>query len=242
MTSSFSVYWWHHFGAVVVVPDGPLDAMSYAKLRDAVVKAATDAPRAVLVELDRLRVGSTSALAVFPAIAEELALWPRIPLLLVAAEDDSHKVLADYRMARFVAVHRSVEDAVAAIGEPPPRQVARVDLPNGDACFRMARTFVRECCERWQVTGERTVDAVLVASELVENTIKHTYGPPALRMEFRRDMLSVAVYDDDPEPPRRPEPPSTATVAHGLTVVDRLSRSWGSSPTPAGGKVVWAVL
>jgi hypothetical protein len=238
VTAELSVYWWHHFGAVVVVPDGPLDVRTYARLRDAMVKAAADAPRAVIVEFDRLRVDTTAVLTVFPAAATELATWPRVPLLLVAVDEANRKVLADYRMSRYVAVHRSIDSALAAIGDPPPRQVARVDLPNGTACFHLARTFVREHCQRWDITDERTMDAVCVANSLVENTIKHTYGPPTVRVELRRDVLTVAVYDDDPAPPR----PASGLVVSGLALIARLSRTWGSSPTQSGGKVVWAVL
>jgi anti-anti-sigma regulatory factor len=236
-----SVYWWHHVGAVVVVVEGVLDAASYGRLRDAVVKAAADAPRAVIVDVDRLGVHDTAVLALFPAVMADMALWPGVPLLLVAANDANHRLLVDYRMPRFVAVHRDLEAAVAAIGDPPPRQVARAELPNGQACNRMAREFVAEWCARWRIAGDRAADATRVVKVLVDNTIKHTYGPPTVRVELRRDMLTVAVYDGDPTPALMIEP-EPAGPAHGLTVVADLCRIWGSTPTQSGGKVVWAVL
>jgi hypothetical protein len=147
-------------------------------------------------------------------------------------------------MQQYVPVNRSIRAAVAAIDNPPPRSVARVDLPNGSACFPMARDFVTEWCERWKVSGGRTADARQVALALVGNTIKHTYGPPTIRVELRYGLLTVAVYDGDPEPARAIKPgtdPSTG-VEHGLAMIEKLCRKWGSSPTHAGGKVVWAVL
>jgi anti-sigma regulatory factor (Ser/Thr protein kinase)/anti-anti-sigma regulatory factor len=243
VTADFSVFWWHHYGAMVVVPVGPLDVRTYGRMRDALVKAAADAPRAVIVELDQLEVRATAALAVFPAAAAELATWPRVPLLLVASGGVNRQVLADYRMSRYIAVHRGIDEALAAAGDPPPRRVARADLPNGSTSFHLARTFVREHCQRWEIAEERTIDAVCIANELVENTIKHTYGPPTIRVELRRDVLTVAVYDDDPASPQ----PATASgkegrAVGGLALIARMSRTWGCSPTQSGGKVVWVVL
>jgi hypothetical protein len=159
-------------------------------------------PRAVIVDLDRLGIRTPVALSLFPTVETEIAMWPGVPLRLVAANDVIHGILADYRMQQYI--FRSIVDSsgVAAIGEPPPRSVARVDLPNDSACFPMAREFVTEWCERWKVTSGRTTDAVQIAMALVSNTIKHTYGPPTIRVEQRRSMLTVAVYDD-PEPARR---------------------------------------
>jgi hypothetical protein len=237
----FGVYWWHHLGAVVVVPEGQLDAVSYGRLRSAMMKVAVDEPRAVIVDVDGLSVDRTSALALFPAVGTELSTWPGLPLLLVASEETSMRMLAEYRMPRFLPVLHSIDAAVAAIGSPPPRQVARIALPNGYACLRLARAFVRRCCYRWRLFDDRTVDAIWIANELLENTVKHTFGAANLRVELRNDRLTVAVYDDDPMLPWLIEDAGDGVV-HGLSVVEHLSRVWGSSPTPGGGKVVWAVL
>jgi anti-anti-sigma regulatory factor len=242
-SDEFSVYWWLHVGAVVVVAEGVLDAGSYGRLRDAVVKAAAEAPRAVIVDVDRLGVRDTAALALFPAVLADITLWPGVPLLIVAANHANHRMLVRYRMARYVPVHRSLENAIAAIGDPPPRRVARAELPNGRLSARMAREFVTDWCRRWEVTGVRTADAVQVVGELVDNTMKHTYGPPTVRVELRRGMLTVAVYDDDPAPAHLLMPdPVGPEAAHGMALIASLSRVWGSNPTRSGGKVVWAVL
>jgi len=239
-----SVYWWRHAGATVVVAEGALDPVSYGDLRVAVVKAAAELPRAVIVDLDRTGVAHPTALALFPAVASEIAVWPGVPLLIAVANEANHRILADYRMRQYLPVHRSIEEAMDCIADPPPRRVARTELPNGAASFDRAREFVTEWCGRWQVTTERTTDVLRVALELVDNTIKHTYGPPTVRVELRRGMLTIAVYDGDPEPVHLIEPgtdPVTG-VEHGLTAIARLSRAWGSTGTQSGGKVVWAVL
>jgi hypothetical protein len=244
VTGELSAYWRDHVGAVVVVAEGTLDAASYGKLRDTLAKVAADAPRAVIVDLDRTVLRGPLALALFPTVASEIAVWPGIPLILLVADNENHRVLAEYRMRRYVAVHRSLEAAVGAIGDPPPRRVARVVLPYGSACFPLARAVVTDWCARWRVTETRTADALRIATALVDNTIRHTQGPPTIRIELRRGMLTVAVYDANPQPARPIEPgtdPSTATE-HGLTMIGRMCRTWGSTSTQSGGKVVWGVL
>jgi hypothetical protein len=241
VTDELSAFWWHHAGASVVVAEGTLDAASYAKLRDTLLKAAADAPCAVLVDLDRMGVHSPVALALFPSVAAKIAAWPGIPLILVVADEAKHRVLAAYRMRRYIPVHRSLEEAVIAIGDPPPRRVARLDLPYGPAGFALAHDFVTEWCERWQVSEGRTADALRIATALVDNTIRHTREAPSIRVELRRGMFTVAVYDGDPRPARPRTDPATG-AEHGLAVVEDLCRTWGNTPTYAGGKAVWVVL
>jgi hypothetical protein len=235
---AFSVYWWHHHGAVVVVPQGLLDARSYRRLRTTLAKVAAEEPRAVVVDVDELRPSSPVALALFPAVRTELATWPGLPLLLIATGAEIRRELARYHMARYLPVHTGLDAAVAAIAAPPHRELARLVLPAGPDAPRPARAFVRAHCHRWHVTGDRATDAILVVNELVENAVRHTTGAPGLRLELRADLLTVAFYDGDPGHPRLLD---TGRV-HGLTTVDRLCRTWGSTATTAGGKVVWAAL
>ncbi len=227
-------------GAAVLAPHGVLDVTSYGDLRAILVKASIDEPRAVIVDLDGLTVPDRAALALFSSVSEQLAHWPGVPLLLAAGHSAQREQLARYRLARFVPVYSSVPDAAAAIDDPPVRRIARRMLPNGLASAALARRFVLDVCSDWSV-DERAQDTMLVANELVENTLLHTYCAPALRLELRRRRLTVAVYDDDPAPARLIDPEDTAHN-RGLVLVAQLAVVWGCSPTPAGGKVVWAVL
>jgi anti-sigma regulatory factor (Ser/Thr protein kinase) len=104
---------------------------------------------------------------------------------------------------------------------------------------RAGRAFVRDCCRRWHVEEPRAGDAVWVANELIENTIRHTPYQPSLRVELREGELTVAVADEDPSPPR-PDP--ARRPLHGLGAVHKLASAWGTAPTTGGGKVVWAAL
>ena len=226
-------------GASVIEPHGVLDAMSYGGFRADLVKTAIDEPRAVIVDLDELDVPDSTALALFSSVSTQIAEWPGVPLLVCTTRDTQRDVLVAYRLARYVPVFTSVMAAVAAIDDPPPRRIARRRLPNSLSSAALARRFVLDVCSDWPV-GARTEDAVMVANELVENTLLHTYCAPSLRLELRRGLLTIAIYDDDPAMAHLAEPDPDRH--RGLVLVARLSRAWGCSPTPSGGKVVWAVL
>jgi anti-anti-sigma regulatory factor len=226
-------------GASVIEPRGVLDAASYGGLRVDLVKTAIDEPRAVIVDIDGLAVPDSAALALFTSVSTQIAEWPGVPLLVAATQDTQRELLATYRLARFVPVFWSVMAAVAAIDDPPPRRIARRRLPNSLTSAALTRRFVLDVCSDWPV-ATRTEDAMMVANELVENTLLHTYCAPSLRLELRRGLLTIAVYDDDPAMAHLTEP--DADRHRGLVLVAQLSQAWGCSPTPSGGKVVWAVL
>jgi hypothetical protein len=111
--------------------------------------------------MDRLEVVGLVALALFPSVAAKIATWPGIPLILVVADRTLFRMMAEYRMRRYVPVLGSLDDAVSAIGDPPPRKVARIELPYGSACFALARTFVAVWCERWHLPDKRFVRRLL---------------------------------------------------------------------------------
>jgi hypothetical protein len=228
-------------GVVVVIPYGVLDLASYGQLRDVLVKCAVELPRAVVVDVGWLRVPASATLTVFTSVWMQVSDWPGVPLVLVAAHELNRRRLARSTITRYIPVYRSVEEAVGALDEPLPRRRAILELPADLASVAVARRFVEVTCTRWNRPGVCR-DAVLVASELVENAVRHATGDPRLRLELCRDRLTVAVYDDDPMPPRLIES-SVATAGYlGLVLVAKLATTWSSAPTMSGGKVVWAVL
>jgi anti-anti-sigma regulatory factor len=228
-------------GSSVLEPHGLLDGSSYRDLRDAMAKAGVDEPRAVIVDADGLDVRDRSVLSVFPAVAEQLGQWPGVPLLVASGTDELRHWFDEHRLDSCVPVHWTVAAAAAAVGDPPSRSVLRLRLPNSLVSASLARVVVRETCEAWAVPEQLRAAAVMIVNELVENTLIHTYCAPSARLELRRGMLSVGVYDDAPMPgptdlgAGRPR-------GSGLTIVSEFSDVWGSSPTPSGGKAVWAVL
>ncbi|MCE6999153.1 ATP-binding protein [Saccharothrix sp. S26] len=228
-------------GAAVVRPTGRLDLTTYRELRDGLLKCAVDEPTAVVVRLgDGFECATPAFLAVFATVRLRVAEWPGVPVMLVGESPSHRRALAANGM-RAVPRFTSLAAALAAVGRPPDRTCDETVLPDSPASGLLARRFVREACTRLRVT-HFVHDAVTVATELVENAVRHGRSTPVLRLELRDGRLTVTVRDDNPDPPREPKPEPRHPRGWGLTLVSALSRTWGCYPWPRGGKVVWAVL
>jgi anti-sigma regulatory factor (Ser/Thr protein kinase) len=104
-----------------------------------------------------------------------------------------------------------------------------------------ARLFVGAACTDWQLDPLRD-DGMLVSSELVANAVLHARTECRLTVQLDARGLTIAVHDHRPGwIKRRPSIDPTNLRGLGFFVVDRLTRSWGTTPT-ADGKKVWALL
>jgi anti-anti-sigma regulatory factor len=226
---------------VVVEPHGRLDLGSYQRLRDHLLKVGADVPRAIVVDLTGLHVDPGGSLAVFTTVHTRLGQWPGVPVLLAARDRRSRDLVAASRVARFVPVHDTVAAAIEAVDAPPPRRVTGTQLANDLVSLRLARAFARHTCAQWCVSGIGG-DVELLVCELVSNVVVHTACDPRLRLELRRGLLSVAVYDDEPGTVTLRDPVGATADVHGLVLVAQIATAWGCSPASGGGKVVWATL
>lgn len=92
-------------------------------------------------------------------------------------------------------------------------------------------------------TGECVDNAVLVASELVTNALRHAGGLTALSLRADRMTLEIAVRDPSHAPPReRPPDLSGGGGGFGWPLVRLLARTVTVNPSGHGGKCVRAVL
>jgi anti-sigma regulatory factor (Ser/Thr protein kinase) len=80
--------------------------------------------------------------------------------------------------------------------------------------------------------------AVLVASELATNAIRHAATPYRVAIETN-DVIRIEVSDESPEPPALTASPHRNW---GLQIVDKLSAAWGASAFNGYWKVVWAEI
>jgi anti-sigma regulatory factor (Ser/Thr protein kinase) len=131
-----------------------------------------------------------------------------------------------------------------------PRAPAAVSLPHSTVSVREARRKVLLGLRRLGVVPELIDDAVLVASELVTNALRHARPLPDGRLVLSWEAapdgraIRLAVYDGGSEAsqPAAPDGFDTqATSGRGLGIVATLSQRWGADSGDEG-TVVWAVL
>jgi hypothetical protein len=227
--------------AALLTPHGVLDLSNYALLRDTLLKCAVEIPQAVIVDVSSMMVPTDATLAVFPSVWMQVSEWPGVPIVLVAGPELIRRRIAQNPIIRYVPVHPNVSAALDSLQLAPRRRRTVLELPCSAASPRAARRFVHVICDRWKCS-EVIIDAAMIANELVENAVEHAGTESRLRLELRRGMLTVAVYDDDPTPVRLFESWIGAKPKLGLMLVSRLASTWNCAPTMAGGKVVWAVV
>ncbi|MFF3322584.1 ATP-binding protein [Streptomyces sp. NPDC002889] len=126
-------------------------------------------------------------------------------------------------------------------------QTRRLALFGTKGVVSRCRDFTREALADWGWTtpgvadeDARVEDVLLLVSEVVTNACLHAGGPQELMLHQSGGRLRIEVADASPEPPRHRLPNNLSLPGgHGLIILERLSRSWGSEPRGAG-KVVWA--
>lgn len=222
--------------------EGVLDSSTYLRLRDAVIKAALEEPRAVLVDVNALDVMAPSAWSVFTSARWHVSTWPDVPIILVCAHAGRRTTIARTGVTRYVPVHATVAAALGALTDGRHvRRRARVELPASLASLRWAREFVAEWLGEWSRVDLIAVATVIV-NVFVENVLQHTESAPVLVLEDDRATVSISVQDGSSIPAARHEDPYRGGErVSGLAIVASVCRAWGSTPTPSG-KTVWAVV
>ncbi|WP_208857856.1 ATP-binding protein [Streptomyces flavidovirens] len=124
-------------------------------------------------------------------------------------------------------------------------QTRRLTLCGTEDVVGRCRDFSREALADWQwipAAGEEEQavvdDVLLLVSEVVTNACLHAGGPREFVLNCTAARLRIEVTDGSPVHPS-PRPSGVAAPGgHGLTVLRRLARSWGSLPR-GSGKTVW---
>lgn len=230
-------------GATVLTPDGVLDSSTYRWLRDTVIEAAIDEPRAVVVDVGQLAVPAETAWSVFSSARWHVGVWPNTPILLVCQRPESRSALSRTGVSQRVPVRRTIEAALATLrpfGIEGHR--ARADLPADLSSLRRSRDLVEQWLTAW-THGEMIAVSQVVGTALVENVLKHTDCRPVVRLETAGPgaAVTVAVEDASHSHASIRETAAGASAPRGLRLVNALCRQWGNAPTPSG-KIVWAVM
>ncbi|MGK3207125.1 ATP-binding protein [Amycolatopsis sp. MEPSY49] len=230
----------HGTGATTAFVTGVLAIDSYPQLRDGLLKLSAEAPDGLIADIGGLTIHDPALVTVFSLVAMRIGDWPGIPFAVVTDRPEHRAMLGARTVDRFVPVHDDRDTAEQRLQRPPRRRAAQL-LARSANSSALARDFVRRVCAEWTVP-DLAEDALLVVTELVENVIRHTESAPRVRLELRRDLLSVAVTDDEPRPAVLRERLGALEPGLGLRMVAEVAKVWGCSRSWSGGKVVWAVL
>lgn len=124
-----------------------------------------------------------------------------------------------------------------AQGEYGTSNRARLSLAAAPSSVAEGRHFVREVLDGWNLVALREA-VVLVASELITNTLLHTDSPPTVQLMIVQGGLRLEIEDESGAHPRKRSYASDATTGRGMLLVESMTSRWGTEPVP-GGKVVW---
>jgi anti-sigma regulatory factor (Ser/Thr protein kinase) len=114
----------------------------------------------------------------------------------------------------------------------------RVFDPSPEAAAA-ARLFAKTMTSEW---GLAPADAVLVVSELATNAVRHARSRFEVCLQRDARSVLIEVTDKSLEAAEVRTPEEGSVSGHGLRIVERIARNWGSRPGPHGGKTVWAEL
>jgi anti-sigma regulatory factor (Ser/Thr protein kinase) len=126
------------------------------------------------------------------------------------------------------------------VEQPGSHPAASLALDNEPSSPARARSFVASVLEDWRCT-DLLDDALLVASELVTNAIRHARSSCELRLELLPGTVRLGVRDHGEGVPAPRRPAAYEVGGRGLPIVAALSAGWGVEPADPG-KVVWAEL
>ncbi len=141
-------------------------------------------------------------------------------------------------------------DIAQAEAEFPVGRHCRVMLRPVLESAKLARDFTRATLRDWQLDA-LGYEAVIIASELVTNAVRHGVGlatasaeRAGVELAWQRHAcrLVCVVTDPSAKPPVLAAPCPEAESGRGLQVVQALAAAWGWMMLSAQEKAVWAAL
>ena len=218
---------------------GVLNARTYQRVRDAIIKVAVDHAAAVIVDVNDLEVRDDASWTAFSSARWHVQQWPQVPIALVSGDPAVRRRLGDLSVARFVPVYETVADATDAIGgrTTPQLHHARAEFGAHSSSVNASLMFVHEHLVAWAMR-DRIPVASTVVNVFAENALTYTYGGFEVRLEGTDTEVAIAVSDRSSALAVRRERAVGSCLA-GLDIVSALCRHWGNTPTSTG-KTVWA--
>ncbi len=129
----------------------------------------------------------------------------------------------------------------------PDSSLVQVFLSVAPEAAKAARDFTKATLAEWQL-DELVTEAVLIASELVTNAVRHggccsgDSNPVELAWQRQASRIVCVVTDCNSQPPVLGAADQDAESGRGLQVVQALAATWGWMLLGATSKAVWAAL
>jgi anti-sigma regulatory factor (Ser/Thr protein kinase) len=118
---------------------------------------------------------------------------------------------------------------------------ATLDITREPSAVPNTRHFVQAKLTEWEVDDDLAHTAVLLATELVTNAVRHGLGEIRMRLRRACHALYIEVDDDGSALPDRRQADDDDEGGRGLQLVDALSEAWGARPLDHG-KSVWCAM
>ncbi|HEX3425769.1 MAG TPA: SpoIIE family protein phosphatase [Acidimicrobiales bacterium] len=169
----------------------------------------------------------------------------RLGAAAAAVSTEEADVVCDALLAALVPPSFTRDDDIAILvarirPHPSPASVHRLSFEPRPEHVTLTRGFVAGVLQGagW---GEHADTAVLLASELVTNAVRHAHGPCELIVTFGEDEVEVAVADGDPRLPTARPAAKLDDSGRGFLLIEALATNWGVRLLPVG-KAIWFTL
>jgi hypothetical protein len=206
----------------------------------AVVLALADGPRGVVCDLSAVPVGvGPDALELLASAGRHVRDWPGIPVVVASPDQQVREALAVHALGGQLLVTDSLFSAVSAVLAIPVLDVRTLRLAPHPTAPRAARDFVTRTLLGWRL-GRAIPAATQVISDLVSRSSMSAGTVIDLSVARNKGAMRLTVRDHGPGLPG--QQPDLDLHGRELTLVADLSRAFGVTRAPDGGKVVWAVL
>jgi len=229
-------------GALVVDVAGALTQSSAPIVKATLVRCFAECPPAIVVDLARAHADQPSPLAVFPTVQQHSPQAAYVALMLCAPDGPMGFRLTAAALGRYLMVYNSCAAALASVGAGPVgREQRQLRLPPTTGAPALARRFIEDTCNSWDLAPLRT-SAELIVSELVSNGVRHARTDLDLMVSRRGRYLHIGVRDTNRALPRmNPGSLTDQEGGRGLRLVNVYADNWGTSVS-SSGKIVWADL
>jgi anti-anti-sigma factor len=140
-------------GMTVLTLAGPIDVAAVPQVQRAILKHLAQQPPAIICDLAQVEAIDPLCAGVFTSIRHPTLGWPNTTLVLCAPAPQVADILRRHGLARQLAIHPSLEEALANARARPPRLSERLLLGPAPTAARAGRGFVRQVCRRWGAGG-----------------------------------------------------------------------------------------